>query len=209
MSQMAVKCPHCQGHFTADTADMGKVLVCPSCQKQLRAPTEAPKLDSPQATPVIQINVNPPNRRKAGYVHRLAVRAGENWNKLKPETKVAVWVVAIPSLLVGTCTFCICLGIIDRMIPDILGLHSAYDRGWAGGNLWGELDRNAGDPPSSRRALELHQLDVQITGGNTGDPVVARDYRYRKSVVIPKPGTPEFGEYTRGFERGYSRGYGY
>lgn len=85
--------------------------------------------------------------------------------------------------------------------------NSAYSRGYAGGQLWGELDRNAGNRRDVETAKSSHLFDIQTTGGNTGDPAVASDPRYKKSVLLPEPGTREYGEYMRGFEQGYRNGY--
>jgi hypothetical protein len=82
-----------------------------------------------------------------------------------------------------------------------------YDRGFAAGELWGELMRNEGRPYSPSYAKELLLADIELTGGNTSDRQVANDPRYKKSTDIPRRGTPEYGEYMRGFDKGYHKGY--
>lgn len=187
MSSQSISCPHCGQPIVNDGSLAGQLVMCPICHSQLQMPAPdvvLPPPVLPQGPPAT--SVPPPFISDSPEIIRRPQRISHvNVKRRKPS----------PNPLIATL---IILFAITALSVAVIGSRRSsgskdapdtwYDKGYNLGYESGQIDRNDGS-----------RFNPML-----GDRVA---FYLEDKGLTPRMGTPEYGDFLRGYERGYSDGY--
>jgi len=186
---IAVKCPHCQAAIRCDDRFAGQVVLCPTCKKQLQMPTVAQPLPAqasaglPDSAPTEEQNFT----WTPGDTQRSSTRYSTSRTHTSRRKKTDPTLYIVGGVLVVVAVLGIALvGGGGLGSKGHSSQPAAYEQGHAMGKAIGEVHRNYGTNDIDKAKETLDSPEIK-----PGD--------------IPKIGTPEYGDFIKGFEEGYFR----
>ena len=178
---MKYKCPYCNGEVTPDDIMFG---TCPHCKKVIDGTTVKEEYETRYA-----FSNNKENSiERNGYERTDAEKVREVENVQKDNSGYAVAIVAM--ILISILGFIISYTS-KPSVPAYMEETEAYKKGVTWGVLFGEKDRN--------RGTDWFNPYSSAIGYSTVEQYLAEEAGYTS-------GTPEYGDFLKGYENGYYYG---
>jgi len=185
---MKYKCPYCNGEVTPDDIMFG---TCPHCKKAIDGTTVKEEYETRYASSNNKENSikrNGYERTDAGKVYEV-----ENVQKHNYGFAVGIILIFILGVMIKACTGNHASYTSKPSVPAYVETE-AYKKGFTWGVTAGEKDRNSGN------TLFAPSSPDPLTGVGTAEQYLAEKAGYTS-------GTPEYGNFLRGYEDGYYYGY--
>jgi len=213
----AVACPHCQRGVAYNPSLAGQAVSCPHCSRAFQMPVLRARV--PRAQPVSTQPEPQGSRHDVGDDFVVNTEARFDRHAARPRSRSSSN-TALGAVVI--CAIVLAIGLIAVFFSgELSGGRTWYGIGYERGSARGRYDRNHANTPNatftppfgdfikraSTMGAEEYQREMSsMSNDQLRAAAIIREV-LQEEQGFPEPGTPEFGDFARGYEEGYISGY--